>query len=444
MQTYIEKLKGVGLEYKPPELNKQKETEKLEIQNPCVVCCVTMGKEPHVGHLLLFTMAEQIESGVGSKLPVFLINNNTGPRAAGALVNIANSFGLSLKEAAEAMDDRVFEAETVVSAYRSRSDTSSEIEQAKQVLELGDYDIFAVIGQETEDVLRGAGYNIQVVSEAKLIRMSGGKTKNLNPTWEETGFTPFWGEKRIVVLEKAGSLTATGALLTSVRELAEGVDSDLTIIVDSQPDVGDVAFVQKMIETSGGVQVLGAGVGFGGEIASGTKGEAMTIKELFYKFCKLRPERNLKQAAMFLMLTRPLHYSSKSQSLGESFYNFKDNHEILMTLVECSDGVEQFKDNLILGLETLSGKVSEKSKASHPAAQKFLEFLPKKSMALLAGEPERVLSESKKVVAGVRQNYYFGYLKSLIITMQNILSLNLEEFLTIGEMVRYCLSKIGI
>lgn len=445
METYLEKLKVVGQAENLSEAAIQKEVEKLDPQNPCVVCCVTMGKEPHVGHLFLLTVAEQIGSGVGSKLPVILINNNTGPRAASALVNIANGLGASLTETAKGMNDGVFDVSTIVSAYRSRDENTREIDQAKQVLDSGDFDIFAVIGMETEEVLRGAGYNLQVVSEAKLLKMAGGKIKNLSPKWSETGFTPFFGDKRIVVLEKAGKLTATGALLTSVKELSDGVEADLTVIVDSQPDVVDVTFVQTQTQKKGvAIQVFGAGVGLDGQIASGTRGEAMTIKELCGRFGKLRSDRSLKQAAVFLILTKPLYFSSKSRSLAESFYNFKDNQELLMTLVDCSDKAIQFKDDVIREVETLSRKVSAVSKAGHPTAGKFLDFLSIKSSTLLSGEPERVLAESKKTVEGVRQSYHFSFLKAMIRTMQNIESLKIGEFLTIGRMVEYCLTRIGL
>ncbi|KKT64605.1 MAG: hypothetical protein UW58_C0039G0004 [Candidatus Collierbacteria bacterium GW2011_GWC2_44_30] len=81
MEKYIEKLK---LSAKPAELSEltvNKENETLQTENPLVVCCITLGKEPHLGHLFLLSIAEQTKSALGGDLPVVLINNNTGPRS---------------------------------------------------------------------------------------------------------------------------------------------------------------------------------------------------------------------------------------------------------------------------------------------------------------------------------------------------------------------------
>ncbi len=445
METYIKKLKDVGQGNEMPEPNKKKEVEKLEARNPCVICCVTMGKQPHVGHLLLFTIAEQIRSGMDSKLPTLLINNNTGPRPAGALVAAANSFGLSLVEMAEAMEKKQLDVKTVVTSYRNRDEKSPDLETANRILVEGGFDIFAAVSEETEKVLKQGGYSLQIVSEAQLVNVAGSKTKNLNYDWQETGFTPFFAQKRVVILEKSGNFTATGALVTSVREIVGGLDSDLAIIVDSQPDIGDVAFVQTEVDDPAiAVQVLGTGVGFEGKISSGTKGEALTIKELTNRFLTLRPGRSLKEAALFLTLTRPLYFADSQQNLKESFFNFENNEEMLDTFVSCSDEVLEFKKDLSEILETYGGKVSDRSGSYNKAARKFLEFLPNKATTLFAGEPNRVLADSKKVAGGVRQNYYFNYLKTIIKTMEEVETITAGDLSTIYQMVEFCLTRTGL
>src|SRR5258708_5555507 len=112
MERYINKLKQLGQpENSKIKVGKEKK-EKIETQNPIILCSVTMGKELHAGHLFLLTIGEQMRSALGSKNPITLINNNTGPRAAGALCNVAQDQNISLEEAASLMNEGILDTRT--------------------------------------------------------------------------------------------------------------------------------------------------------------------------------------------------------------------------------------------------------------------------------------------------------------------------------------------
>lgn len=476
MEKFIDKLKGQTKTRDLREQSLSKDREKKEAKNPCVVCSITMGKEPHAGHLFLLTMGEQIKSGLGCNLPLVLINNNTGPRSAGAVVNIAREFGLGLSDTLALMDSGVLDVSTIESAYRSRSENESSLNEAMDILALGDYDIFSTISEATGKLLKESGFNIQIASEAGILKTAREKTRSLSPKWSGTGFTPFSDSKRIVILEKSGGLTATGTLLTSILGLAETFQSDMIVTVDSMPDSMDAAFVYTSTSDTGlSIQIPGAGVGFDGEIASGTKGEALSIKEITEKFYSARPNGNLRLASTFLTLTKPLSLPLNSSNIAESFYDFKDNESLVSLLIRCYDESVSFKQDLLFQMESLASKTSSASSASDPISRKLLEFLDQKSQALLQIEKTKILSASRKVEAissqeeisqfikdlgygqdranpyiskrrtlGIRKNYYFSYLTSLVETVKKIKSLKESELVKIYQMVQFCLERTGL
>lgn len=445
METFIEKLKQKSNQLELVEYNKKTEKEKIVAQNPLVVCCVTMGKELHIGHLFLITIAEQMKSGLAGDLPVILVNNNTGPRSAGALARFSESNKISLEDAAKTMNSGRLEVSSVVSAYKNRVEEPNLIGYANEILESGEFDIFSSVAKDAENILGESGYDVEVVSCALLLRESREKVRSMNSTWSGSGFLPVVADRRVVLIEKAGNLTATGALLSSTIALAEMRSSDLVVIVDSQPDASDAAFVQSKISRGQlGVQVMGAGVGIDGEIASGTKGEALTINEVAKEFYRVRPTGNLKTATTFFTLTRPLFIPRGSTELKDSFYNFDDNDRIISELIKSCDELNTFNQNVVSAMEMLSLRVSDLSASSDVGSNKFLEFLQAKSSTLLGGEKERVLSESRKIVLGVRQNYYFNQLKMILKNIEGISSLTEDQFLTIGKMLQFCLERTGI
>lgn len=445
MENFIQKLKQKNDQLELVEDNRKTEKEKIVAQNPLVVCCVTMGKELHVGHLFLITIAEQMKTSLDGNSPVILVNNNTGPRSAGALVRFSESNKISLEDAAKTMNSGRLDTSSVTSAYKNRVEDSKKIEYANEILETGDFDIFSAVTKDAENVLGESGYDVEVVSGALLLRESREKVKSLSSAWSGSGFLPVVADRRVVLIEKAGNLTATGALLSSTVALAEMRSSDLVVIVDSQPDAADAAFVQSMISRGQlGVQVMGAGVGIDGEIASGTKGEALTIKEVAKEFYRMRPMGNLKTAMTYFTLTKPLFIPNGSTELKDSFYNFDNNNQIIADLVKSCDELDFFNQNVISVMESLSLRVSDVSASREKGASKFLEYLQSKSLALLNGEKDRVLSESRKTVLGVRQNYYFNQLKMILKNIEGITSLTEDQFLTIGKMLQFCLERTGI
>ena len=445
MEKYIEKLK---LSAKPAELSEltvNKENETLQTENPLVVCCITLGKEPHLGHLFLLSIAEQTKSALGGDLPVVLINNNTGPRAAGAVVSMAEAWGLSLPEAVELMSAGTFPVSEVVEKYRKRGEDVANIRTVNELIRSNGVDVFSVVAQETEQVLKQAGFGVEIASEAELQLISGDQVHKLNTTWSGSGFLPFVQGGRVVTIQKSGDLTATGALFVATQTLIDATMADLAVLVDDEAGVGDTAFV--LTEKEGqekGVQIFGAGVSFAGKIASGTGGEAMTIKKVLEEFGKHRPAEKLKQATVYLTLTKPMLREENMLSKRGHIFDFVNNEEVITALVESADACDLFVEQMAGEMENLATKVGENTVVKNKKTQKFANHLAHKAAAMLMGEPARVLAESKRVVDGVRQNYYFNTLKGMRKFMADLETISADDFVQVGLMIECCLIRLGL
>ncbi len=475
MERFLDKLKLTqDIGFKVPERSNRIE---LEIERPgvAVVSSVTMGKQPHAGHLFLLSICDQMKSGLGSELPVTVVNNNTGPRPAGAVVAFSEKSGLPINVAAAVMSAGRLAPSETVQMYRGRSTDPEKLAVAMAELASSHLDVFASVVSETETVLAMAGFETRIVSESTLLAESLDRLTALSPAWAGSGFLPFVSEGRLSVLQKLGQLTATGALTGSLLGLGIESKTNLMVAVDSMPDTNDAAFVFSAATTGECVKVPGAGVGFGGKIASGTTGEAVTIKDLTEQFLAERPGRSLRQAAVFLTLTRPLSLpSSDNPNLADSFYDFKDNEALIDTLLACDEEVAKFDAQVANQLKGLEQKIGQASVTTLVPAKKMLEFLPQRAAGLINTDAKQVLGASKKfsVVPKlsesgltakmgyspaesnpyttserklvIRGNYFFGQLNNLLETCRYVESLTAPQFETIESMVKFCLTRLGL
>ncbi|CAN5321875.1 hypothetical protein BH10PAT1_BH10PAT1_6660 [soil metagenome] len=473
MERYIDILKQTGFSTRSETsiVSERKEAEAENGQNPAVVCSVTLGKELHAGHLFLLTIGEQMRKGLNANLPLVLVNNNTGPRAAAALCNLAEQKNVSLSEAARLLNAAVIDKNEIIKAYRNRDEKASSLEEAVQVLAIGNFDMFRRIAIETAATLKQAGFTIDVTSESKLLSIGANQARAASPQWANTGFMPFVDSKRVVILEKSGNLTATGASLASIIALFQERQCDYIVTVDSMSDSADAAFIFSALKQSGvSFQIPGAGAGFEGKIASGTKGEAFTIAQILEKFLEQRPNGSLKDACLFLTLTRPTTVQdTENPTLIEAIYDFKNNDSIINLLVKCNDEYLEFNENLKRKRETLKTKISELSSAESKRGKVLLEFLPNKVKTLLETNPQKVMTTTKKFVIVKdpteiakykkdfgydenninrilvkRNNFFFGYLENLISDIEDINSVSEKDLATINSMIDFCIGRIFI
>lgn len=469
----MEKLKK-NREADSTELIQSSEKENIKAVNPCVACCITMGKEPHAGHMFLIAIAEQIKTGSGSKLPIAIINNNTGPRVAGAVMQIAESMGISTKEAIDKMDSGNYDLKTLVSAYRSRKTEDDMAEQVMDELSKSGKDVFSVIAKETSVILRKSGFETEILSESSLNKVAADQILDKNPTWNGSGFVPYLDNKRVIILQKSGNLTSSGSLLTSISAIADISKSDLMLLVDGMPDVGNVAYVLTKTSNSVGLQVPGAGISFNGRIASGTKGEALSIKDISNRFYELRPDGNLKKATVFLTLTRPISFPTSNLNLAELIYDFKDNESLIRLLTKCEDERMDLLRRIESGLDQLKMKISEKTTSNDRATAKIIVYLGNRLTSLKQDDIQRVLAESKRIdeivnpddllkfisdmgydsseglyrskrrSLGIRRNFYFNYLLNLMKTVSTLNQVSQSDLNIIIQSTKICLERLGI
>jgi hypothetical protein len=455
----------------PPVFNKPSEVR------PVVISYVTLGKELHVGHLLLMATATLAQAALGDTEPLILINNNTGPRVAGALINLAETNNLSLQEAAKLASSGQIRPSSIIEAYRARNEQSPELLRATALLDEGKYDIFKSVASSLGDSLLQAGFNTDIIGEASLLVQNQRALGLINPLWSQTGFT-YFAEKGLSILEQTGQITATGKCFTSLLGAAKQRiipgEEPFVVLVDASVDSLDAVRVFSSLNFGQATLLPGAGISFNGEIASGTGGEAITLSELTSEFASKCPEGNILQALKHLVLAMP---GSRARAEIMCLYDFKDNDSLVDALVNSysnSQGFISQVDNLLLNLEAKQGSESQ---ALGKAANDLLAYLPQRIKSLTRLSPEDIIRKMGKFTTipstdiysavlaqgyseqaalvraegyatgpkelALRGNLFMETLKSLMYCETQITSLTADQFNQLKQMIDMCLGRLG-
>lgn len=448
-----------------------------------ILTCITLGKELHAGHMLLLATADLLRVGLGSLEPITLINNNTGPRAAGALISLAEQEQLPIEDTAHLLTQGLIAPDTIVNAYRGRIETGDMLTKAMSLLDEGNYDIFKIMADIMEAKLKEAGFRVNIVPESSNLMINQEIIEMVNPAWSGSGFM-FSGEKGIRILRRGGQLTASGKCLVSLTALAKSVINSgqipLTVFVDSAPDTNDAVMAFSSLGDLGrAMQLQGAGISFGGAIASGSKGEALTLSEVIEDFKKQLPLDSLKLALRHMVLTRPAIVAfAESPTLG-ALFDFNDNDSFINDLVRCNAEALDFRTQMSTLVNDLRVLIGEESKATDPKIEKWLSYLPLRTMSILEIKPERIVDTMRnieKVLKNpneistavsnqgyrgkeaqakinqyksgpeglvMRNNYYSGILKSIINIKDKLTSLTREDFNLLETTINFCLERLG-
>lgn len=451
---------------------------------PVVLTSVTLGKELHAGHMLLLSTADLLRRGLGVEEPVVLVNNNTGPRAAGALLSLAEEVNLATEDMARLLSRGLIVPNKIIEAYRGRIEEEERLFEVMDLLDMGDHDIFKIMADSTEDKLKKVGFDVSVIPESGNLKENQEVVDLVNPLWGDSGFM-FYGEKGIRILRRGGQLTASGKCLVSLASLGKQVverdEIPLVIFVDSAPDTADAVVSYSSLEGLGqAMQLPGAGIGFEGKIASGSKGEALTQDEIFDLFLNRCPRSSLSQALRHMVLTRPVSVPfSKTPNLADGIFDFKDNDAFLEALAECSVEANHIcfeGEELISELKDLVG---EETKANEAKTDRWLSFLPQRTKSFMEVPPDRVIESMKNVdrvlkdraeielavsrqgykeeelerrvsryLNGpeglvLRDNYYLGILRSIKNIKGKILSLTEDDFGLLELTIRQSIRRLG-
>lgn len=452
--------------------------EKVASLKPIIVSYVTLGKELHAGHILLMATADLLRKGLGEEGPIFLVNNNTGPRASGALVAAAQKLDLDLEETAQNLTQAVLPVEEVINAYRNRIEQGEVFERGIQLLDQGHYDIFAAVSKKIQSKLDEIGFEAKIMPESQFILSSQDIIEQVNPVWRNTGFM-FSTAKGVKILKKGGQLTATGKSLVSLlglsQLLVEKGEKAMPIFIDASTDALDSVSVFSALLDFGQAALLpGAGISFNGEIASGTQGEALTLTELVRAFQIKCPEGSLVVALRHMILSMPV-----VRIYGDvlSLYDFKDNNSVVNTLVDCYKRSQEFKQEMIDLTESLKGKIGN-SQVSNKDINKWLQFLPQRTKAILNTKTENVLgfmsnfsplrdsdvikqvverqgysgkeasmktSEYRNGQKGLfyRDNYYLSIIRKILSEQEQVVSLTDEDFAMLNATIQFCMGRLG-
>ncbi|MCA9380969.1 hypothetical protein KC678_01785 [Candidatus Dojkabacteria bacterium] len=257
-----------------------KSVEVKEVNSYEVTIGITTAKEIHAGHLLLFLTANSFAKCIDAT--VIVSANNTGPRV--------NATITSLQKEVESLLGRDI---TLEQANQILSSLPLSVTQRLYQMRNEDFvpsinSDFSTLKFATEQnmvLLRLLGLNVNYILDTDCnpigaINYAFSNTPGYFPELG-LGFTSLRGGQSANYLDN-GEFTAVGASLANMINLAINDDGLKGIAYFDHES--STAIASKVITEQLGIPVYqpsGAAIGFGGEIASGTKGNSIRLKEIY-------------------------------------------------------------------------------------------------------------------------------------------------------------------
>ncbi|MFH0873464.1 MAG: hypothetical protein V1846_01340 [Candidatus Komeilibacteria bacterium] len=352
-----------------------------------VTSAVTVCKQLHVGHLLNLTFADLVRTAVNAEA-LYLELNDTGDRIFGTVARLAEVRGVDINNAHHLiLNDQVASIE-LEHAYRTRHTDGELFEQAATLIGRGSADLLAAVTQKIVSSLTMLGLeDIRPIQDSSCVLNVEDLVRSGQIHEDGCGFsfTRFQKASKnvLVVLEKGGILTATATRVAFVLEAQKTRPSQTPIFVDGDPTITRALDLVELTTSIRPIQIEGAGIGFGLKIASGTKGDSISVEDLGRFYRKRFPESSdgdLLSTAKFFLLTRfatvPSHRRSpgtlaKAAPLGLSFYDYRDTDSFVSDFLKAKDEKVEWFNRIRRCLDCLKNDESKLSQI-----QSELEDIP--------------------------------------------------------------------
>lgn len=338
--------------------------EKIPVDNYEVVIGITTAKQIHVGHLFLYLIANSIAKPFGTA--VTIMANNTGPRVAQTVIALrdqllAQGIDITLEECQSILSK--MSLSDVEAVYRNRSSETSE-EELEQVttdlLSCIDNPVLKTATEENLAALKSIGLNPNLVFDSDTdplnsLQNSFENTTGYNPELG-IGFSSLASGQSAVFMEK-GIPTATGIVLSNIIYAANNSEG-----------INGVAYIDQGLSTVLGCKITdenlgipafqanGAAIGFGGEIASGTKGNSITISEFKFIIDQIGNQLDIPVCdvneivlnALSFKLFDTVFISTKhpNDASADTFYDFADKKSFCKFLRESTLNYISLQNNL--------------------------------------------------------------------------------------------------
>lgn len=262
------------------EYENTKAAEMLDVNSYEVTIGVTTAKEVHAGHLLLFLTANSFAKCIDTTVTISA--NNTGPRVYATVSKLKKDIEsltgkeITTEQAIEMLS--VLPLSVTQRLYQSRDEESiSSSDSVVPTLR------FAT--EQNMSLFRLLGLNVNYILDTDCNPSSA-----INYAFQNSpgyfpemglGFTSLQSGKNVSYMDR-NEITATGASIANILNLA--IKDDELKGVAYFDHESSTSIAAKVITEQLGIpayQPSGAAIGFGGEIASGTKGNSIRLNEIY-------------------------------------------------------------------------------------------------------------------------------------------------------------------
>lgn len=250
---------------------------------PYIIFGMTIGKQPHMGHALLMGVADTVRETLGKETPIFMDANDTGPRIVATIATGAKLLNLSPVEITTLLSQGNISVRDFESWYRNRSCVNKkDMAYTMSKIKLDQVHLYKQ-AQRIETLIQDLfGSNSKVILESALLN-DAHKIANLcsEKRWKDTGFGFYKKGKMLKILESDGIATAITMRTTVLINSSLSINKGIPIYIDTDPRIEDSLELYEKIIKIKGYQIPGAGLSINLEIASGTKGNSITLEDTY-------------------------------------------------------------------------------------------------------------------------------------------------------------------
>lgn len=403
---------------------------------PYITFAMTIGKQPHMGHVLLMGVAETAREALGKNTPILMDANDTGPRIVRTIATGSKLMGIEPNEVVTLLNERKISVQAFESWYQKRAIINKrELALVMSQIDLENVHLYKQ-AEAIENLLHEIfDSKVPTILESTILDRSKEVTKLCTKGWENTGFAFYNDGKNVKILESDGISTArtmrTAALITSSLSTKRGTP----IYIDADSCVQDGLDLYEKITGHEGIQFMGAGLSKNLEIASGTKGNAISYDETYEILKEDLSPREILDSVKYLVNTRQqvlgidnrlpfFDYASDEALIEDIRRAHLERKELMESFGEIQKEIESLVDNSVANPSFRRGN---KTALQVRYVNNLKDIVSGQKMNALFITP-RVIQENKKVKS--RIDHYRKTMdkqEAQLLTYQEIISTPEEE-----------------
>lgn len=356
-----------------------KKPEHFNINDCFIGLGISIAKKPHLGHLLLAGLAETARRTSNIELPIVIEGNDIGPRIIKSIAYSSDELSKTPSEIINMVNDGVISVDDFEGYYKLRDLASKDkIIDTLEVFKTKKLNLYQQ-GNSTIEVFRKFfKNNLYLIHESSLDSEIAESLNIKEKGWNDSGFGFLRENKQIILLENNGIPTAPAIRAAFILKAKRMVNKSEVIYIDADPSIKQsLNILKRHQDETPGVQFSGAGIGFNFELASGTKGDSISIESFLHIYESLFPQGDITTDIIYLVNTR--YQLQRNDGTTLSFLDYFNQNAFLTDIQQ----IRQEKDNYLQEIQNLKQKITTLSSLDKTGFGKSTSYVARRASYLL-------------------------------------------------------------